>query len=67
MSTVLKSLVERIITDAGFRKLFMSKPQAILDRQVISRSERRALVRARRRLLLAESGREFAFDPFEWP
>ena len=42
MSTVLKSLVERIITDAGFRKLFISKPQAILDRQVISRSERRA-------------------------
>ena len=67
MSTVLKSLVERIASDPGFRKSFIDEPQQILKRQVISRSERRALIRARRRLVLAGSGREAAYTPFEWP
>lgn len=67
MSTVLKSLVERIITDAGFRTAFIMKPQQILKSQVISRAERRALLRARRRLILAGSGSEVALTPFEWP
>jgi hypothetical protein len=67
MSTLLNSLVERIVRDSAFRKAFLTKPEAILDNQPLSRSERRALVRARRRLLLAGAGHSAALVPVEWP
>jgi hypothetical protein len=68
MSKALQSFVERIVTDPGFRKAFIAMPlQDILKRQVVSPTERRALVRARRRLLMAAPGQQVGFDPFEWP
>jgi hypothetical protein len=67
MSAVLKSLVERIAKDPGFRNAFIAKPQEILNNQLISRSERKALIRARRRLLLAGPGRDLDLIGFEWP
>jgi hypothetical protein len=67
MSIALKALVERIVNDPGFREAFIAKPRQILDQHVISPAERRALIRARRRLALAGSSHEVVLIPFEWP
>jgi hypothetical protein len=67
MSAVVKSLVVRIIRDSEFRNAFIARPGEILKHQLISASERRALLQARRRLMLAGTDRDLAFDPFEWP
>jgi hypothetical protein len=72
MSILLKSLVERIMHDSAFRKAFLAKPEAALGDQPISGSERRALIRAQRRLLLVGAGRNaglvpIEFIPVEWP
>jgi hypothetical protein len=67
VSEALKSLVEKIIADPAFCKAFIAKPNEILKSHVISRSERRALVLARRRLLLAGPDPGLATGPFEWP
>jgi hypothetical protein len=67
MSAALKSLVVRIVNDSEFRKAFIARPGEMLNNQLISPSERRALLQARRRLMLAGTDRGLAFDPFEWP
>jgi hypothetical protein len=69
VSAAFKSLVEQIITDAGFRGTFIAKPREALNRQLISAAERRALMRARQRLLLSATDRDIpvAYNPFEWP
>jgi hypothetical protein len=67
MSRPLTLLVERIIRDAAFRKVFLAEPEAVLHDQAISPSERRALVRAQRRLLAAGPGQGIALTLIEWP
>jgi hypothetical protein len=67
MSRPLTLLVERIIRDPVFRKAFLAQPEAILDEHAISDSERRALVRAQRRLLAVGPGQGIALTQIEWP
>jgi hypothetical protein len=67
MSRPLTLLVERIIRDPAFRKAFLAEPEAVLENQIISSSERRALVRARRRLLAAGPGQDISLNHIEWP
>jgi hypothetical protein len=67
MSAELKSLVARIVRDAAFRKAFLTKPGTVIDGLPVSPAERRALDRARRRLVLASPDGSAAFIPVEWP
>jgi len=67
MSVELKSLVERLVHDAAFRKAFLAKPEVILDALPVALAERRALLRARRRLLLESPGTCASLIPVEWP
>lgn len=67
MSIVVKALVEKIVNDPGFRKAFLDQPRQILNAYAISLPERRALIRARRRLSLAGTGQEIQPIPLEWP
>jgi hypothetical protein len=67
MSSVVKALVERLVSDPGFRKAFIDRPREILNAHVMSLPERRALIRARRRLVLAGSGQQIPPIPLEWP
>src|SRR5713226_6065572 len=41
MSVELKSLVERLVHDAAFRKAFLAKPEVILDALPVALAERR--------------------------
>lgn len=67
MSVLLKSVVERIITDPAFRKAFIAKPEEFLDEEGVSPSERRALIRVSQRLSLAGTGWETTTNPWDWP
>ena len=67
MSVELKSLVERLVHDPAFRKAFLAKPEVILNDQPVAPAERRALLRARRRLLLVGPGTGASLIPVEWP
>lgn len=67
VSTRVEVLIQRLVTDADFRRAFSRDPERVLAAESLAPEERRAFRRLHARLARAKDAELASSPPAQWP